>query len=196
MTAPAKPTNAPREPVSERISGDTVAFVTVLHVSRSSAGKPSCARLHVEGILHDVEIPESHAAKLHAAAQTSEVLAVGLHCEWKQEPTGLELVSAKLTSIDSTFRPTCGADLLQDIARSSLPFTRSDYEEALGSLRERAPTKRTDSGPITLTLKEVLEGAKRAEDRVSRWPEWKRELSPSTWSERSDRRGSKSDGGR
>ena len=31
--------------------------------------------------------------------------------------------------------------------------------------------------PRTLTLKEVLEGAKRAEERIAQWPEWKRELS-------------------
>lgn len=31
--------------------------------------------------------------------------------------------------------------------------------------------------PRTLTLQEVLEGAERAEQRVSNWPQWKRELS-------------------
>lgn len=34
--------------------------------------------------------------------------------------------------------------------------------------------------PRTLTLKEVLEGAERAQQRVSTWPEWKRELSASS----------------
>lgn len=34
--------------------------------------------------------------------------------------------------------------------------------------------------PRTLTLAEVLAGAERAEARVEKWPEWKRELSPST----------------
>jgi hypothetical protein len=33
--------------------------------------------------------------------------------------------------------------------------------------------------PRILTLKEVLEGAERAQQRVSTWPEWKRELSAS-----------------
>lgn len=37
----------------------------------------------------------------------------------------------------------------------------------------------TQSQPRTLTLKEVLEGAERAQQRVSAWPEWKRELSGS-----------------
>jgi hypothetical protein len=58
------------------------------------------------------------------------------------------------------------------------------------------PTKPTDSESITLNLKQVLEGAARAEEIVSRWPEWMRELSPSTWPERDDRRGPKGDGGR
>ena len=31
--------------------------------------------------------------------------------------------------------------------------------------------------PRTLTLKEVLEGAERAERRVSAWPQWKRDFS-------------------
>ena len=31
--------------------------------------------------------------------------------------------------------------------------------------------------PKTPTLKEVLEGAERAQQRVAAWPEWKRELS-------------------
>lgn len=34
--------------------------------------------------------------------------------------------------------------------------------------------------PRTLTLAEVLAGAERAAARVEKWPEWKRELSPST----------------
>lgn len=38
--------------------------------------------------------------------------------------------------------------------------------------------------PRTLTLAEVLAGAERAAARVERWPEWKRELSPSTSSKR------------
>jgi len=42
-------------------------------------------------------------------------------------------------------------------------------------------TKTSQSQPITLTLREVLEGAERAEKRVERWPEWKRKLSPLTW---------------
>jgi hypothetical protein len=46
-------------------------------------------------------------------------------------------------------------------------------------------TKPSASQPITLTLREVLEGAKRAEDRVAKWPEWKRKLSPLTWPESS-----------
>ncbi|MCX4241403.1 hypothetical protein [Paraliomyxa miuraensis] len=46
-------------------------------------------------------------------------------------------------------------------------------------------TKPENSQPITLTLREVLEGAKRAEDRVEKWPEWKRKLSPLTWPESS-----------
>jgi hypothetical protein len=54
------------------------------------------------------------------------------------------------------------------------------------------PTKPRDSGPITLNLQQVLEGAARAEQIVSRWPDWMRELSPSTWSE-GDRRGPKGD---
>ena len=37
----------------------------------------------------------------------------------------------------------------------------------------------TPSEPRTLTLKEVLEGTKRAEQRVSAWPPWKKELSAS-----------------
>lgn len=45
----------------------------------------------------------------------------------------------------------------------------------------------------TLTLREVLEGAERAQQRVSKWPEWKRELSPSTSSERGENRNSKDD---
>lgn len=38
--------------------------------------------------------------------------------------------------------------------------------------------------PRTLTLAEVLAGAERAAARVERWPEWKRDLSPSTSSKR------------
>lgn len=34
--------------------------------------------------------------------------------------------------------------------------------------------------PRTLTLAEILAGAERAAARVEKWPEWKRELSPST----------------
>lgn len=34
--------------------------------------------------------------------------------------------------------------------------------------------------PKILSLKEVLEGMKRAEKRVNKWPKWKRDLSPST----------------
>jgi hypothetical protein len=57
-------------------------------------------------------------------------------------------------------------------------------------------TKPTDSEPITLNLQQVLEGAARAEEIVSRWPEWMRDLSPSTWSERGDGTGSDCDDGR
>lgn len=45
---------------------------------------------------------------------------------------------------------------------------------------------RTPPLPRTLTLKEVLEGSARAEERVSAWPEWKRELSASTTSSGSE----------
>jgi hypothetical protein len=126
-----------------------------------------------------------------------------------------KLVSARVTGVDPTFQPSSGADLLRDIANSSLPFTRSDYQEALRSLggderhdevlvRMRSssgktpmdPIKPRDSKPITLTLQQVLEGTERAERIVQRWPEWKRELSPSTWSERGDRRGPKGAGDR
>lgn len=55
------------------------------------------------------------------------------------------------------------------------------------------PSKQNDPQPITLTLREVREGAKRAEQRVSRWPEWKRELSPSTWSRLPEPEGPESD---
>lgn len=126
-------TSRPAAP-SGSVFGDTVAFVTVLRVGRSSEGKPVCARMRLEGSLHDVEIPESQAARLHTAAQTGQVLSVNLLCEWKQQATGLELVGARVTGVDPTFRPSSGADLLRDIATSPLPFTRSDYQEALRSL--------------------------------------------------------------
>lgn len=57
------------------------------------------------------------------------------------------------------------------------------------------PIKPRDSGPITLNLQQVLEGAARAERIVSTWPDWMRELSPSTRIE-GGRRGSDDDGGR
>lgn len=116
------------------VFGDTVAFVTVLRVGRSSEGRPLCARMRLEGSLHEVEIPESQAGRLYAAAQTGQVLPVHLLCEWKQEAMGLKLVSARVTRVDSTFQPSSGADLLRGIATSPLPFTRSDYQEALRSL--------------------------------------------------------------
>lgn len=36
---------------------------------------------------------------------------------------------------------------------------------------------RSDAQPKTPTLKQVLEGAKLAQQRVAAWPAWKRELS-------------------
>lgn len=46
---------------------------------------------------------------------------------------------------------------------------------------ENRDAEPNSSQPITLTLQQVLEGAKRAEERVARWPEWKLKLSPMTW---------------
>lgn len=42
---------------------------------------------------------------------------------------------------------------------------------------------RPKTQPRILTLKEVLEGAARAEQRVSTWPAWKRELSAASRSD-------------
>jgi len=47
----------------------------------------------------------------------------------------------------------------------------------------------TPSQPRTLTLKEVLEGTERAEQRVSAWPPWKKELSASALAVRDSSRG-------
>jgi hypothetical protein len=45
---------------------------------------------------------------------------------------------------------------------------------------QRSPPRGTQKlQPTTLTLEEVLQGAERAQQRVSTWPEWKRELSAS-----------------
>ena len=92
-------------------------------------------------------------------------------------------------------------DVVQDALSSALH--EHGYEiEVLVRMRSSSgktpmdPIKPRDSKPITLTLQQVLEGAERAERIVERWPEWKRELSPSTWSERGDRRGPKGDGDR
>lgn len=46
---------------------------------------------------------------------------------------------------------------------------------------------RPNTQPRTLTLKEVLEGAERAQNRVSTWPEWKRELSVSVSADNASR---------
>ena len=58
------------------------------------------------------------------------------------------------------------------------------------------PTKPRESGPITLNLQQVLEGAARAEQIVSQWPDWMRELSPSTRAEGNRRGSSDNDDGR
>jgi len=133
MTASGK-TSSPGA-AQDSIVGDTVAFAVVLRVGRASEVEPLCARMRLEGALHEVEIPESHAARFHAAAQLGQVHPVHLLCEWKQEPTGLRLVSARATSIDAAFQPGRGSELLRDLAASPLPFTRRDYEDALHSLR-------------------------------------------------------------
>lgn len=65
-------------------------------------------------------------------------------------------------------------------ARMLARSARGLRAEALG--KPQPLTKPRGAEPITLTFKEVLEGAERAEARVNKWPEWKRELSPSTWS--------------
>lgn len=44
--------------------------------------------------------------------------------------------------------------------------------------------------PRTLTLDEVLEGAERAHQRVSTWPDWKRELSVASAKGRESSQGS------
>jgi deoxycytidylate deaminase len=83
--------------------------------------------------------------------------------------------------------------------RTPLRNTMDGTNQAMGTSHRRSHRRRStlmtttkpSSQPITLTLREVLEGAKRAEDRVSKWPEWKQKLSPLTWPESGPNTGSK-----
>ena len=68
--------------------------------------------------------------------------------------------------------------LLTEIARIDRETVALRALAAKTSLTHDLSTN--DIRPRTLTLAEVLAGAERAAARVERWPEWKRELSPST----------------
>lgn len=60
-------------------------------------------------------------------------------------------------------------------------FSTDRRRRNVSASRTRMPEMQpTPSQPRTLTLKEVLEGAERAEQRVSAWPQWKKELSVAT----------------
>lgn len=95
-------------------------------------GPPGCGKSTELRRLADRLKPGGEAKP---GAQLGQVHPVHLLCEWKQEPTGLRLVSARATSIDAAFQPGRGSELLRDLAASPLPFTRRDYEDALHSLR-------------------------------------------------------------
>lgn len=117
------------------IVGDSYEFVTILRVGRLTENKPLFARMRIDGAPREVEVPESLSKHFYAAAERGDVVRVHLMCEWRRDDAGtLKFSGARAVSIDR-FHAWSGADLLKDVADSPLPFTRSDFENALRSIR-------------------------------------------------------------
>lgn len=123
---------------STTVKGTTVAFVTVLRVGRRFENAPLCARMRLNGASkpRDIEIPESLADHFFDAAKHGDLVSVELLCEWKRVHGDTpKLISARVIGVDRRFKPWSGARLLKEVADSSVPFTREDYDQVINSLR-------------------------------------------------------------